>query len=130
MMRAPESFRSFVTSVPVCRWRQSRTQKTFLEVPDGLFQRRPDLFLRVTGDSMKDAGILEGDLIAVVLQAAAESGDIVVARLDNEITVKRLRIRGKCIELVAANAAYAPIRIDSYRGVSVEGRVLGVVRRF
>jgi repressor LexA len=100
-----------------------------VDVPDGLFRRRPDLLLRVSGDSMKDAGILDGDLIAVTLQKSADNGDVVVARIDNEITVKRLRINARTVELMAANPDYPPIRVGADADFAIEGRVLGVIRR-
>jgi repressor LexA len=98
-------------------------------VPEGLFRSVPDVLLRVAGDSMIGAGILDGDLVAIALRPDAESGDIVVARLDDEITLKRLRRRAGAVELWAENPAFAPIRMDPTREFAIEGVVLGVVRR-
>lgn len=99
-------------------------------LPDGLFRVRPDVLLRIEGDSMIDAGMLDGDLIAVLRQSDADSGDIVIARLDEDITVKRLRRQGSRIELVAENPAYPPIAVAPDREFAIEGIVLGVVRRY
>lgn len=101
-----------------------------ITIPEGMFRTRPDVLLRIEGDSMAGAGILDGDLIAVLKRPQAESGAIVVARLDDEITVKRLRMRAGHIELVAENCAYPPIRVTRDRDFAIEGVVLGVIRRF
>ena len=78
---------------------------------------------------MRDAGIFNGDLLAVHRTPVAESGQIVVARLDDEITVKRLRLRETIAELLPANSAYAPIRIDLNRQeLVIEGRAVGLIR--
>lgn len=84
-----------------------------------------DFLLRVTGDSMELAGILDGDLVAVRRQQAAEDGQIVVAMIDDEATVKRLRLRNGRAELHPENPAYEPIRSDA---TVVVGRVVGVLR--
>jgi repressor LexA len=100
-------------------------------VDRALFRPRPHFLLRVEGDSMRDAGILDGDLIAVHRTPVAEPGQIVVARLDDEITVKRLQ-RGKDgrYALLPANPEYAPIPVDPDRQVFViEGLHVGVIRR-
>jgi repressor LexA len=87
-----------------------------------------DLFsLRVRGDSMKDAGILDGDLVIVRRQPRAEPGEIVVALIGDEATVKRLRVRRGRVELHPENDAYQPIVPDP-REVRVLGRVLEVRR--
>ncbi|MBX3726719.1 MAG: transcriptional repressor LexA [Xanthomonadales bacterium] len=96
-----------------------------------LFRPRPHFLLRVEGDSMREAGILDGDLIAVHRTPVAESGQIVVARLDDEITVKRLR-RGADggLALLPANPDYAPIPVDPARqAFAIEGLHVGVIRR-
>jgi SOS-response transcriptional repressor LexA len=77
-----------------------------------LFSPSADFLLRVRGASMQDAGILDGDLLAVHKTAEARSGQVVVARLGDEVTVKRLKRRGREITLVAENAAFAPIVVD------------------
>lgn len=96
-----------------------------------LFRPRPHFLLKVEGDSMREAGILDGDLIAVHRTPVAESGQIVVARLDDEITVKRLR-RGADggLALLPANPDYAPISVDPVRqAFAIEGLHVGVIRR-
>jgi len=100
-----------------------------VRISDDFFRAPPDVLLRVQGDSMIDAGIMDRDLIAVALRSIAENGDIVVARLDDEVTVKRLKHTQRKIELVAENPAYSPIEITSDREFSIEGVVLGVMRR-
>lgn len=96
--------------------------------PD-LFHPHADYLLRVRGDSMRDAGILDGDLLAVHRSPEAANGQIVVARLDDEVTVKRFRRRGHEVELVAENPAYEPIRVDLRSAELVlEGLAVGVVR--
>ncbi|MCG3205960.1 MAG: LexA repressor [Elusimicrobia bacterium] len=79
--------------------------------------------LKVRGDSMIEAGILEGDMVIVRVQATAENGDIVVARVEDEATVKRLRRRGERTILEPANPAYTPLEGPfSLLGVVVEVR--------
>lgn len=99
-------------------------------VDPALFRPRPHFLLRVEGDSMIDAGIRDGDLIAVHRTPEAEHGQIVVARLDGEITVKRLERRGGRLRLLPANPAYAPIAVG--RGLAdfaIEGLYVGSIRR-
>lgn len=98
-------------------------------VVEGQFRQVPDLLLRVAGDSMVGAGILDGDLVAIVLRATADSGEIVVARVNDEITVKRLRRSGRVVDLVAENPAYPPMRITGDCEFAIEGVVVGVLRR-
>lgn len=93
-----------------------------------LFQPRPDYLLRVTGDSMIDAGILDGDLLAVHSSAEARSGQIVVARIEDEVTVKRLRRKGNRIVLEAANPKYRDIPVTSRDDFALEGLAVGVLR--
>ena len=95
-----------------------------------LFRPRPDFLLRVEGDSMVEAGIGDGDLIAVHRTPVADPGRIVVARLEGEITVKRLARDGAGWQLLPANAAYAPIRIPaSATDFAIEGLYVGAIRR-
>jgi len=97
--------------------------------PD-LFHPRPDYLLRVTGESMRDAGILDGDLLAVHRAPEAHDGQIVVARLDDEVTVKRFRRKGRRVLLLPENAAYEPIVVDLRRQTLViEGWAVGIVRQ-
>ncbi|PSQ92966.1 MAG: LexA repressor [Proteobacteria bacterium SW_6_67_9] len=98
-------------------------------VDPALFRPPADYLLRVQGDSMRDVGILEGDLLAVHRSVEAHNGQIVVARLDEEVTVKRFRRRGDRVELIAENAAYAPIQVDlANESLAIEGLAVGVVR--
>lgn len=93
------------------------------------FGETEDLFaLRVRGDSMIQAGILEGDYVIVQKQDDARAGEIVVALLEDEATVKYYQPRRGKIELVAANEKYAPIVVDKDAGFRLLGRVRGVVR--
>jgi repressor LexA len=93
-----------------------------------LFSPRADYLLRVRGLSMKDAGILDGDLLAVHRAADARSGQVVVARLGDEVTVKRLKRRGRDVTLVAENPAFAPIAVDPRQGFAIEGIAVGLIR--
>ena len=93
------------------------------------FFPQPDYLLRVKGDSMRDDGILDGDLIAVHRSAVAEDGQIVVARIDGEITVKRLRRRRDRILLMPRNPDYAPIEVPADADFAIEGLYCGLVRR-
>jgi repressor LexA len=100
-----------------------------LAVDAALFQPRADYLLRVRGDSMLGVGILDGDLLAVHRSPSAETGQIVVARIGDEVTVKRLQRDGDRVRLCAENPAYAPIEIDPAREDFVlEGLAVGVVR--
>jgi repressor LexA len=99
------------------------------QVDPNLFTPRADYLLRVRGMSMRDAGILEGDLVAVHRTHEARSGQIVVARLAEEVTVKRYRRRGHTVELEAENPEYKPIEVDLRRDTLViEGIAVGVIR--
>lgn len=95
----------------------------------GLFSPRADFLLRVRGLSMVDAGILDGDLLAVHRSSEARNGQIVVARLDDEVTVKRFRRRDGIVELLAENADFAPITVDpERRSLVIEGIAVGLIR--
>jgi repressor LexA len=102
------------------------------EIPPHFFNPHADYLLRVHGDSMIDAGILEGDLVAVHRTPDANNGDIVVARIDDDVTIKFFQ-RGRArhrVSLLPANDAYAPIDVDLRESTLViEGRCVGVVRR-
>jgi len=94
-----------------------------------LFTPRADYLLRVHGLSMKNAGILDGDLLAVHKSADARSGQIVVARIGDEVTVKRLRREGARVLLVAENPDFAPIVVDGRREpLTIEGIGVGLIR--
>lgn len=92
-----------------------------------LFRPRPDYLLRVQGHSMRDAGILDRDLIAVHRTPDARNGQIVVARLDGEITVKRLSRQRNRIVLLPENPDFAPIAVDA-DDFAIEGIYVGVIR--
>src|SRR3954463_13115024 len=99
------------------------------QIDPNLFTPRADYLLRVRGMSMRDAGILEGDLLAVHKTEEARSGQIVVARLGDEVTVKRLRRRGHLVQLEAENPEFAPIDVDLRREpLAIEGIAVGVIR--
>ena len=91
-----------------------------------LFSPRADYLLKVRGMSMKDAGILDGDLLAVHRSPEARTGQIVVARLGDEVTVKRLKRKGNRVELLAENPDYAPIVVDG--PLAIEGLAVGLIR--
>lgn len=94
-----------------------------------LFQPRADYLLRVKGDSMIDVGIEDGDLLVVQRTPEARSGDTVVARLDDEVTVKTLLWDKNQCRLLPANPAYTPIEIDPKRqNLVIEGIAVGVIR--
>jgi repressor LexA len=100
-----------------------------LQIDPSIFQPKPHYLLKVTGMSMKDAGILDGDLLAVHKSGDARSGQIVVARLDDEVTVKRLKRRGREVLLVAENPAFAPIVVDpAQHAFAIEGIGVGLIR--
>jgi len=99
------------------------------QVDPNLFTPRADYLLRVRGMSMRDAGILEGDLLAVHKTQEARSGQIVVARLGDEVTVKRLRRRGHAVQLEAENPEFAAIEVDLRRDtLAIEGIAVGIIR--
>ncbi len=94
-----------------------------------LFRPRADYLLRVQGMSMRDAGILDGDLLAVHRAREARNGQIVVARLDDEVTVKRFRRRGNKVLLLPENPDFEPIEVDLKRQpLAIEGLGVGVIR--
>ncbi len=100
-----------------------------LQIDAAVFRPRADYLLRVNGMSMRDAGILHGDLLAVHAIATADDGQIVVVRLDDEVTVKRFRRRGRRVSLLAENADFAPIEIDlRAQPLAIEGLAVGVLR--
>jgi repressor LexA len=94
-----------------------------------LFSPRPDYLLRVEGLSMRDAGILDGDLLAVHRTPEARNGQIVVARIEDEVTVKRFERRGDQVLLHAQNPDFAPITVDlRQQDLAIEGLGVGVIR--
>jgi repressor LexA len=104
----------------------------YCNLPASFFRPAADYFLRVTGDSMIDIGIFDGDLLAVHSTTAANNGDVVVARIDDEVTVKRLRkTRDKHrLELLPENADFQPIEVDlREQDFAIEGLSVGVLRQ-
>jgi repressor LexA len=104
----------------------------YCDLSPSFFKPRADYFLVVQGDSMMDAGILDGDLLAVHSTRVASNGDIVVARIEDEVTVKRLRRTGQkhVVELLPENPDYKPIRVDlREQALTIEGISVGVLRR-
>lgn len=100
-----------------------------LKVGANLFSRPAHYLLRVKGLSMRDAGILEGDLIAVNRELAPRNGDTVVARIDDDVTVKRLQKNGRIVELHPENPDFDVIEVDPERhDFAIEGVVVGLLR--
>ena len=97
-------------------------------IPTNPISSPVDFFLRVKGDSMKDIGIIENDLVGVKKVSTAENGSVVVARLDDEVTLKRFVKENGKIKLVAENSNYNDIIVDQNSGFSLEGIAVGVVR--
>lgn len=94
-----------------------------------LFNPKPHYLLRVHGMSMKDAGILDGDLVAVHRTPEVRSRQIIVARLDDEVTVKRYRQDGRVVWLLPENEDFEPIEVDlAEQALVIEGVVVGVIR--
>jgi repressor LexA len=93
-----------------------------------LFAPRADYLLRVRGMSMKNAGIVDGDLLAVHRSADARSGQIVVARLGDDVTVKRLKRRGAQVALMPENPEFEPIVVDADTPFAIEGIGVGLIR--
>lgn len=94
-----------------------------------LFEERPDFLLKVRGMSMRDAGILDGDLLAVRRAVEARNGQIVVARVGDDVTVKRWQRRGQIVELLPENPDYSPIVVDTRETeLALEGIGVGLVR--
>ncbi|MBE0376927.1 MULTISPECIES: transcriptional repressor LexA [Pseudoalteromonas] len=94
-----------------------------------LFKPAADFLLRVQGMSMKDIGIMDGDLLAVHSTQVAENGQVVVARVDDDVTVKRLEKAGKKVFLHAENDEFAPIEVDlEHESFNIEGLAVGVIR--
>ena len=87
-----------------------------------------DFFLRVQGESMIDAGILDNDLVGVRKTRNAENGEIVVARLQDEVTLKRFKKDSSGIRLVAENKSFSDIEVDKSSDFSIEGKAVGIIR--
>ena len=94
-----------------------------------LFSPHADYLLKVRGMSMRDAGILDGDLLAVHSTREARSGQVVVARLHDEVTVKRFKRLGNQVQLLPENPDFAPIHIDlKHDPFTIEGLAVGIIR--
>ena len=101
----------------------------YYPVEPALFSPKAHFLLKVDGMSMRDAGILDGDWIAVHRARHAESGQIVVARINDEVTVKRFRRRNERVQLLPENKSFKPIEIDPrIHELEIEGLVVGVIR--
>ena len=99
------------------------------QIDPDLFKKPPHFLLRVHGMSMRDAGILDGDLVAVHRTPEVRTRQIIVARLDDEVTVKRYRQEGHRVWLMPENPEFAPIQVDlREQALAIEGVVVGVVR--
>jgi repressor LexA len=100
-----------------------------LQIDPSLFRKPPHFLLRVHGMSMRDAGILDGDLVAVHRTPEVRTRQIVVARLENEVTVKRYKQEGHRVWLMPENPDFSPIQVDlREQSMAIEGVVVGVVR--
>ncbi len=98
-------------------------------VDPSLFTPRADYLLQVRGLSMRDEGILDGDWLVVHRTSEAKSGQLVVARLGNDVTVKRLKVRGMHAELIPANPDFQTLHLDLNRDpLEIEGVAVGVIR--
>lgn len=106
---------------------QEHVDKTYY-VENSLFQRQPDYLLKVRGMSMRDAGIMDGDLLAVQATKDAKNGQIIVARLGDEVTVKRFQRNKHLIELHPENPDYQTIVVEPGEPFEVEGLAVGLIR--
>jgi len=103
--------------------------ETHYKIDPQLFSPKPHYLLRVHGMSMKNAGILDGDLVAVHRTPEVRSRQIIVARIDDEVTVKRYRQNGSLVSLLPENDEFEPIEIDlREQSLVIEGVVVGVIR--
>lgn len=104
----------------------------YCDLPANFFKPRADYFLTVQGDSMIEVGILDGDLLAVHSTPIAKNGDIIVARIENDVTVKRLQRTNQkhLLHLLPENKDYQPIIVDlREQAFAIEGLSVGVLRR-
>ena len=103
--------------------------ETHYQIDPAMFQPRADFLLRVQGMSMKNIGILDGDLLAVHKTQEVRNGQVVVARLDEDVTVKRFQRKGSQVWLLPENEELAPIEVDlSCQQLTIEGLAVGVIR--
>ena len=102
---------------------------THINVDPAMFTPSADFLLKVEGESMKDVGIMDGDLLAVHKTQTARDGQVVVARVEEDVTVKRLERQGSQVILHAENEQFSPIKVDlNYQDFSIEGLAVGVIR--
>ena len=106
---------------------QEHIDQTYL-VEASMFPRRPDYLLKVRGMSMRDAGIMDGDLLAVQKAKDAKNGQIVVARLGDEVTVKRFRRTRGTVELIPENPDFKTIVVEADVDFELEGVAVGLIR--
>ena len=97
-------------------------------IPLNPLTKAVDFFLRVQGDSMVEAGILDNDLVGIKKTNNAENGEIVVARIDEDVTLKRFSKNKTSIKLIAENSAYEDIHVSEQTDFSIEGKAVGVIR--
>ncbi|NHB97444.1 transcriptional repressor LexA [Photorhabdus stackebrandtii] len=98
-------------------------------IDPALFKPSADFLLRVSGMSMKDIGIMDGDLLAVHKTQDVRNGQVIVARIEDEVTVKRFKQTGNKVELLAENPEFKPIVVDlRERSLTIEGLAVGVIR--
>ncbi|MBE3654359.1 transcriptional repressor LexA [Vibrio navarrensis] len=99
------------------------------QVDPAMFKPQADFLLRVHGESMKDIGIMDGDLLAVHKTQDVRNGQVVVARVDDDVTVKRLERKGATVLLHAENESFSPIEVDlSCQQLTIEGIAVGIIR--
>ncbi|SFN20682.1 SOS-response transcriptional repressor, LexA [Izhakiella capsodis] len=99
------------------------------QVDASLFKPHADFLLRVSGMSMKDIGIMDGDLLAVHKTQDVRNGQVIVARIDDEVTVKRLKKQGNIVRLLPENSEFKPIEVDvRQHNLTIEGLAVGVIR--
>ncbi|PIJ48419.1 repressor LexA [Erwinia sp. OLTSP20] len=99
------------------------------QVDASLFKPHADFLLRVSGMSMKDIGIMDGDLLAVHKTQDVRNGQVVVARIDDEVTVKRLHKQGNTVQLLPENSEFKPIVVDvRQQDLTIEGLAVGIIR--
>jgi repressor LexA len=102
--------------------------ETTYNVDPTLFSAKPDFLLKVRGESMRDIGIMDGDLLAVKKTDSARNGQIVVARIGNDVTVKRYRKTGSTVELLPENPDFKVITVTEEDDFALEGLAVGLMR--
>lgn len=103
--------------------------EAYYDVDPALFHPSADFLLRVQGESMKDIGIMDGDLLAVHKTQDIKNGQVVIARVEDDVTVKRFYREGRQVILKAENSHFEPIKIDlEYQSFDIEGIAVGVIR--